>query len=606
MDERQVTIVERGYQPAQPQTSRRYTFLVLGLVAVIGLIVARSFYLQIVRGSQFRVQAEGNRVAIVPIPAPRGILFDRDGIPLVENIASTDVVLDPTLLPPREEEKLLLDNLPRLTSISPVSVQQALETTRTRGRITILARAIRHDDVVAIEEALDNLPGVRLISSSVRQYRFGHAASHVLGYTGPVSAEEIASDTGLLLTDTVGKAGIEKIYDQRLRGRHGATLQEVDATGHSRRAVGQQLPVPGDDLVLTLDSRLQEFVFSVLAEHDFKAQQDSLSTATGSAVVILDPRSGAVRALVSYPGFDPNTFSQPAQQQHAASYLQQERNPLFNRATHGAYPPGSTIKPFLAAGALEEGIITPETTVLSIGGIQVGPWFFPDWKAGGHGVTNLNKAIAESVNTFFYIITGGNETRQGLGIKKATAYLARFGLGSPTEIDLPSEAEGFLPSPEWKKKIKGESWYIGDTYHLGIGQGDLLVTPLQVARATAALANGGALPMPYLAAEHSPRRGRTLPIAAAHLKAVRDGMRAAVMGGSARRLSNLPIAVAGKTGTAQIGESDDTHAWFTSFGPYEAPELVITVLLERGGAGERDAVPIAQEIWNWWIENHNS
>jgi penicillin-binding protein 2 len=319
-----------------------------------------------------------------------------------------------------------------------------------------------------------------------------------------------------------------------------------------------------------------------------------------------------VRALVSYPSYDGNSFSQPALRTQAAEAILDERQLLFNRAVSGTYPPGSTIKPFIAAGALAEDIITPGTTYQSTGGLSIGIWNFPDWKAGGHGTTNVTKAIAESVNTFFYLITGGDETRTGLGVKRTTNYLAKFGWGEPTGIDIPSEAAGFLPSPEWKEEVKDEHWYIGDTYHLAIGQGDVLVTPIQLAVSTASVANGGTVHEPFLVRaltwpdkdpKDRPTTARHTTVPAADIATVRAGMRETVTAGSGRSLSLLATPVAGKTGTSQISGTDETHAWFTSFGPYAEPELVVTVLVERGGAGDKVAAPIARDIWQWWGDN---
>jgi penicillin-binding protein 2 len=288
--------------------------------------------------------------------------------------------------------------------------------------------------------------------------------------------------------------------------------------------------------------------------------------------------------------------------------------PLFNRVAGGSYPPGSTIKPLLAAAGLAEGIISPETSWLSTGGIRVGQWFFPDWKAGGHGATDVKKALAESVNTFFYRLVGGDEGQSGLGPETAGEYLRAFSWGEITGIDLPGEVVGLVPTPAWKEETKHERWYVGDTYHLAIGQGDVLASPLQIAVATAAIANGGNVPTPFLVerqrtfagndVSHSPQL-RSMPVAEQHLQTVREGMRQAVTAGSARRLLSLPISVAGKTGTSQFGGGDETHAWFTSFGPYEKPDLVVTVLLERAGGGEEAAVPIAEQIWRWWAERQS-
>lgn len=569
-------------------------YVVLG-VTLAGLL-GRSFYLQVWAGSGFLARAEGNRVAVEPLVAPRGLLFDRHGQKLVENVPSTDVVLDPVLLPRADDEAVLLDRLPQLLSMTHADVQEALRITRQRQRLTVLEKAVTHDKLLRLEEERSMLPGVRLVSSLVRQYTFGPAAAHVLGYTGAVTAEELAREIGLLSIDQTGKTGLEKQYDVLLRGKPGATYTQINAQGEPLLTMGTKAAAAGTDLHLTLDIGLQQFIYEQL---DGQA----------GAVVVLEPTTGAVVALVNYPAFDPNVFSQPARRTEISGALGQPQNPLFNRAVDGTYPPGSTIKPFLAAAALEEHLITPATTIFSSGGITVGPWQFPDWKSGGHGLTNVTKALAESVNTFFYAISGGYEKQAGLGVDKITAYLQRFGWGAATGIDLPGEAAGFLPSPAWKERTKHESWYIGDTYHLGIGQGDVLVTPLQVSVATSVIANQalpagrqGWRPQPHLVATNQ-AHGERLSLSG--LATVRDGMRAAVTQGSARALADLPIPLAGKTGTAQVGgaAAEDTHAWFTSFGPVEAPKYVVTVLLEKGGAGDRDAVPVAKAIWKWLLEH---
>ena len=291
--------------------------------------------------------------------------------------------------------------------------------------------------------------------------------------------------------------------------------------------------------------------------------------------------------------------------------LKTENRPLFNRAIAGTYPSGSTIKPLIAAIALHEGIITPNTSILSTGGIQVGPWFFPDWKAGGHGRTNVRYSLAWSVNTFYYYIGGGYNDFVGLGIDKMRDYFLRFGLGSRLGIDIPGEAAGFIPSREWKEKTLGEQWYIGDTYNTSIGQGYLLVTPLQIAALTGAIANGGTVYAPRLVKsiinpvtkEEAPPTSRIVAkdiIEPEWFRVVADGMRECVEYGSCRRLSYLPFAAAGKTGTAQWHSEKDNHAWFTSFAPYEDPEITVTILVEEGGEGADIAVPIADAFYRWW------
>jgi penicillin-binding protein 2 len=586
-----------------PTKSSPVRFGLLGavLILALGALLGRSFYLQIVHGSTFRSRAEYNRVAPELIPAPRGIFYDVHQAQLTENIASTDLILDPVLLPDVEDEGYLVEKLPGfLPGLKAEVVQEALSRSRRQQRPVLLSKGLDHDTVLKIEASASELSGVRLVSSLVRKYPFGEVASHVLGYTNAVTPEELEKDKELAPTDTTGKAGLEEAYDTSLRGIHGVEYTEVNAAGRPLARASRQEPTAGEDIHLTLDIELQKYVYSLFADRD-SANEHTVPVAGAAAVI--NPQDGSVLALVSYPSFDPNIFSQPSLTRDASQFLTDTRQPLFNRAVDGTYPSGSVIKPFLAVGGLQEGVITETTTVLSTGGITVGPWHFFDWKAGGHGVTDVKKAISESVNTFFYLLAGGDETHTGLGVEKIGKYLKEFGWGVPTHVDLPSEAVGFVPNPAWKKATFGESWYVGDTYHLGIGQGNVLVTPLQIARGTAALANGGVLYEPHLK-QMDKAKGERLPLESRHIRTVQEAMRQTVTSGSGRSLSTLSLPLAGKTGTAQIGGTDNTHAWFTSFGPYEKPELVVTVLLERGGAGDEDAVPIAKSIWQWYIDHY--
>ncbi len=599
MNNQSLDIIEGIGARMTPARQRPYALWFL-LTAVVLLLTGRSFYLQIVKGTELRSRAEQNRVDQLVIPAPRGLIYDRDGRLLVENISNTDLIFDPALLPVQENEGYLIDNLIRLLPASdPETIKDSLMKARTTQRPSLVARALDHDTVLSLQESAHDIVGVRLMASLVRRYLYPQPLAHVLGYTGAVTAEELAQDGSLYLTDTTGKSGIEKTYDTMLRGTHGWTYTEVNAAGAPQTDLGRVAPIPGQDVRLTLDVELQTRLYDLFARQD----QDKFAKTgqhTSGAAVVMNPQSGEMLALVSYPAFDPNTFSQPSLLKDNEAFIDDTRNPLFNRATTGTYQSGSVIKPFIAAGALQEGLINASTTVFSTGGISIGPWRFPDWKAGGHGTTDVKKAIAESVNTFFYMITGGLDTQPGLGVEKTLDYLRKFGWAEPTGIDLPAEAAGFLPSRQWKEETKGERWYIGDTYHLGIGQGDVLVTPLQVATATAALANGQKLPQPHLVTKDT--KSKSLNISPTHIETIRQAMRQAVTEGSGRGLAALPVAIAGKTGTAQIGGSQETHAWFTSFGPYDNPELVVTVLLERGGEGDEQAVPFARQIWQWWIE----
>ncbi len=593
--------------PSKPSRGSRSRFSLMWLALWISgaALFGRSFYLQVINGRDFLEAAEKNRVGVNVIPAPRGIIYDRNHTPLTENVSSTDLIIDPTLLPVQDNESYLIDNLVvLLPDIPAAQIQQAIMKARDTQRPVILAKALPHETVLKLEAEAETITGTRLSSSLVRKYPFGESAAHVLGYASGVTAQDLEENGELYPTDIIGKTGIEKVYDDLLRGRPGHSYSEVNAAGRPQTDLGTLQPEAGQDIQLTLDIRLQQFIYGLFSETDSKRRQAGKQPLSG-AIVVTNPQSGEVLAMVSYPAFNANAFSQPSLSSESSKYFDDKQQPMFNRAADGTYPSGSIIKPFIAAAALQEKIITPSTTVLSTGGITIGPWHFLDWKPGGHGTTDVKKAIAESVNTFFYLITGGDDQRRGLGVDAVNKYLRAFGWAQKTAIDLSSEASGFLPTPQWKEEYKHEKWYIGDTYHLGIGQGDVLVTPLQVAVSTGSIANGKHLYQPFFVDGRTDRK--TLPISSDNIAVVRDGMRQAVTEGSARSLSVLPIPLAGKTGTAQIGNSEDTHAWFTSYGPADNPDKVVTVLLERGGSGDEDAVPLAKEIWQWLIDNqHNT
>ncbi|KKR34761.1 MAG: hypothetical protein UT67_C0007G0010 [Candidatus Magasanikbacteria bacterium GW2011_GWA2_40_10] len=335
-----------------------------------------------------------------------------------------------------------------------------------------------------------------------------------------------------------------------------------------------------------------------------------------AAAIAMDPRDGSILAMVSLPAFNNNEFSGGITQKNYDKYTKNPDNPLFNRAIGGTYPSGSVVKLVVAAAALQEKIITPGTAFLSTGGLQVGDRFFRDWKSGGHGTTNVSKALAWSVNTFFYYVGGGYKNFTGLGVDKIIKYMQFFGIAQKTGIDLTGEASGFAPSKDWKLKTKGETWYVGDTYNLSIGQGDLLVTPLQVAVWTSAVANGGKVVQPHLAFKlEEPITHnevllnfdqREVPVSPENLAVVRQGMRDCVTYGSCQLMKSLPFASGGKTGTAQWNSNKENHAWFTSFAPFDDPKIVVTVLVEEGTEGSVVSEPIARDFLMWWSKKYSS
>jgi penicillin-binding protein 2 len=334
---------------------------------------------------------------------------------------------------------------------------------------------------------------------------------------------------------------------------------------------------------------------------------------TRGVVIVMNPKNGEILSMVSLPAYDNRLFARGIESSEYKALLDNKDQPMFDRAISGEYPSGSTVKMIVASAALQEKVVSEKTTVYSTGGLKVGIWYFPDWKAGGHGYTDVRKAIADSVNTFFYYIGGGFEDFAGLGIERLVKYFKLFNLGEKTGVDLPNEASGFVPSKEWKEKVRKERWYIGDTYHLSIGQGDLLVTPLQVAQWTSFFANRGKIVQPHLV-KYILNKDNKLMLAISekpikediiddyNIEVVRQGMRKTVTTGSAKRLQDLPVDSAAKTGTAQWNTTKDPHAWFTAFAPYKNPEIVVTVLVEEGKEGSQIALTVAKEVMKYYFD----
>lgn len=586
-----------------------YDFPLRTIIIVVGiffaLIIGRVFFLQIVQGAHYRNLAEGNRIQTRVVKALRGVMYDRNGQQLVKNIPNFTLVLQARNIPRLkiEERTAYLKTLQTFAGMDDAAFQAAYTRSSTSGQPVALKEHIPYQEALQMIIAAHSKPGLQMETHYSREYVNDESYSHLFGYTGKINEEEYNAlhDSGYFLNDELGKTGLEKQYESELRGEDGFEQVEVDYRGREKTVLSKTTPESGYHLYLSIDARLQELLYAKLKE-----SIDTLGVTGGSAVAI-DPRNGKVRALVSYPSFSNNAFAKGISSEEYGGLSQDERKPLFHRAIAGEYPAGSTFKPIVAAAGIEEGVITENTTYTSTGGIHVNGYDFLDYRTGGYGTVNVIAALAKSVNTFFYMVGGGdNETNTGLGIERMMSYARKFGLGDRTEIDIPGEGNGFLPSKEWKEEFKNERWYIGDTYHAAIGQGDVLVTPLQIANATAAIANGGTLYEPRLVEKMVDQNGNTVEevapvvkteqvVSPASIDIARRGMREAVLIGGGRSLLTLPITAAGKTGTAQFGNEEKTHAWFTMFAPYENPELVITVMVEAGGVGESVAVPIARE-----------
>jgi len=601
--------------------------LAASLVILLGAFSLLVRY-QIVEGTAWSEHAEDNRLRQIFTQAPRGLMFDRYGKPLVENKMIFDVSAVPLDL--SKDDAVLR----QIASFLAEILQFDRETTFSRlkslrenpvAESQLIAPDISRQSVLVIKTKEKELPGVQVTGRFQREYFGGPALSHVIGYTGRVSSEEIKTHPDFHPKDLIGRAGIEAFYDALLRGKRGEMRYEVDSHLRITEKRIEEGYEPGKNITLTIDSDFQQYIYETMA--GFIGTRFG-----GGSAIALNPKTGEVLALVSVPAYDHNLFAKGITKEAFDALANSRQKPLFNRAVSGEYSSGSTIKPFLAAAALQEGIIDPAKKIPDVEGRLVvpnpfdpaKPTIYRDWST--HGFVDMRQAIAESCNVYFYVVGGGFDgtigdvtvSQQGLGIERIKKYLTEFGWGKPLGIDLVGEKSGLVPDPAWKAqyRTKDPIWRIGDTYITSIGQGDVLITPLQLTASSAVFANGGKLMKPHLLSqvtdpegsavleEQKPQVIRSFNLDPEKLRVIREGMRLTVAAGSARRLSDLPFEVAGKTGSVQVSSSlEKTNAVFVSFMPYNDPELVLTILVEGGGEGGATAVPLARGILTWYWQN---
>jgi penicillin-binding protein 2 len=583
-----------------------------GMVIIIFLFIlgVRIFYLNVIKGNYYKDIASGNSMRSVPIKAPRGRILDRFGNVLVNNVPSVDATAIPSDLPKNPDEiKKISAEISEILSINEGDILTKITSADNSSQNPILIKEnISQEEYLSLEERKAEFPGIFADKTAIREYPDSSIFSHILGYVGKVDKKDLIDDSIYLFTDYIGKQGIEKTYEKYLKGKNGAVKIEVDSLGNVKKERGIINPESGDDLILGIDYELQRKIYDELSR-----VLETTGTKTAAAVAI-DPRNGEVRALVSLPSFDNNLFSGKISQEDYLKLINDPEKPLFNRAVSGEYPPGSTIKPLISVAALSEGTITEDTTVNCGGAINIGSYRFGDWKTHGGGI-DVKKAIAESCDVFFYSVGGGYNGIEGLGMDRMKKYETLFGLGNQIGIDIPGEASGFIPDTKWKLEKLGEKWYTGNDYHASIGQGFVTVTALQIANYIAAIANGGTFYQPRNGSKIINGNGETAVnssvivrnkfINADIIRIVQEGMRQTVISGTAQTLKNLPVEVAGKTGTAQFGNENKTHAWFTSFVPYNNPELAMVVLVEGGGEGHSSALPVTNEVYKWYFGERN-
>jgi len=556
-------------------------FIVAGIFVVICL---RLMQLQVVEGDKYRRLSEGNRLKIMSTPAPRGIILDRNGTPLVKNIPMYSVYImhDPA-------KSVDIETLASLVGIETQEIEAKLHRKDNSPFVPIeLKHGLSFQEIAHLEARRSDFPGLFIQTDVGRAYPFGKVGAHIIGYLGKMTPSQSESPELLNLPPNtlIGQWGVEALYDSQLRGVAGGKVIEVDALGREHRLLYERPAVKGKDLTLSIDIGMQ------------KAVEDAFGQKAG-ALVAFKVDTGEVLALESLPSFDPNQFAHGISSADWNSLIEDKHKPMMNRALQSQYPPGSTFKIIMTVAGLEEGVITPDSKVNCTGGISYGKWTFGCWKHGGHGIVSLHRAIRESCDVYFY------DVGRRLGIDNIHKYATALGLGSDTGLGLQKERQGLIPSTEWKRAKRGQDWYLGETLNSAIGQGYVAVTPIQLALMTAAVSNGGRVMQPTLIKDPKDIRQRSkIDLKPETLQLLREGLSAVVNeeGGTARVAQSTIVKIGGKTGTAQVvgkhkglsGEKYMDHAWFVAVAPIDNPEVALSVFVEHGGHGGSTAAPIAK------------
>jgi penicillin-binding protein 2 len=605
-----------GWAPAlTPRTAVRIAILGGIAMGLLGVLLIRLWFLQVINAEQYAERADGNRLRTVITQPPRGNILTRDGVPLVTNTTGENLVARPRELTGERRRQVLAKLAPKIGQTLPALMKKVEAGDNQPLQSVVLARNIDPGLYRYLAERRRDFPGISLEETFLRSYPQGQLAAHVLGSTGPITAEQIKDlrRRGYAGDETIGVDGVEQQYESVLRGTPGRSVVEVDAAGEpqGREYISSRSPVPGRDVRLSIDSKTQ------LALEQALAEAARVTGAVGAAGVALDPKTGEVLALGSYPTFSPQTFVTRKEKAVSGLFNDPDR-PLNDRAIAGVYPAGSTFKAITAAAALRSGIITPTTPLESPSSIVLYKQRFQNFEENSHGVIDLPYALRVSSDTYFYQVADELYKAQS---EKNDVYplqdeARRFGLGDETGIDLPGEVPANVPDPPWKKRAYAgpdytdfqRSWLAGDTIQLGVGQGFLQVTPLQMAVAYGAIANGGTLYTPTVGMEVRDPNGRVvqelskgrptrpLGVSPADLEAIKQGLYDAAnaeLGTSTSVFGALPdeVKVAGKTGTAEPGDGGEDHSWFVGYAPFDDPSIVVSIVIERGGTGANAAAP---------------
>ncbi len=581
------------------------------VILVLALLAGRMFYLQVLSHEHFITLSKDNRVKLQPLPPTRGLIYDRKGLTLAQNLPAYSLEITPEKVPDMEST---LQALSQIIEISEDDIQRFHRLLRQHRHFDSIPLRIRleTDEVSRLAVNRHRFPGVDVRATLLRDYPQGMETAHLLGYVGRINQKELEyiDTSNYSGTSYIGKNGVEKSYESLLHGQVGLQQVEVNAKGRVLRVLEDQAPTPGDNLRLFLDMELQEIALESLGEFN-------------GAVAAIEIKTGGVLALVSKPGYNPNLFVEGISNKAYEALKNSPDKPLFNRAIRGQYPPGSSVKPFIGLAGLEYGVVGYHQETYCPGYYQLPgqEHKYRDWKKWGHGKVDMEKAIVESCDVYYY------ELARTLGIDRLHEFLTKFGFGQPTRVDLTGELSGLLPSREWKRERRNEPWYPGETLIVGIGQGYFLTTPLQLAAATATLANQGhhirprvvaSIEMPDGTVRESPKIIDDLhQLDPVHWNQIIEAMTQVVEGlhGTARAIRTDSYHIAGKTGTAQVfsvkqdEEYDEEtvakrrrdHALFIAFAPVEDPQIAIAVVVENGGHGGSVAAPIARKIMDHYL-----
>jgi len=577
--------------------------LVVSLIAAV--LVGRIVFVGLAQSTRYELRAEENQNLVTLLPAPRGIIYDRNGKILADNhpVFSAYLKTD-EFLRQANSQKQILDSIGEILGVSPEEIWNSLKLgdLEKNGGLLLLNPNLTQTEVVKLKSL--NLSVVEIEDSFNRNYPDGEMFSSVLGYTGMVTASDLNGDSGLMIQDEIGKSGAELYYDDQLRGTNGKTIQKRDARGRLFGDKEDVKPEIGKPLYLTIDADLQKYFY-----RQMKEQLSSLGRTKGVGLA-MNPQNGEILAMLNFPVYDNNILSSGGSNSEKQAILTSGDQPLFDRAISGFYAPGSTIKPLVGVAALKEGVITPSKEIFSPGYIDIPnpykpdePTRYLDWRYQGY--VNLASALAQSSDVYFYELGGGGPDSVGLGITRLRQWWQKFNLGNLTGVDLPGEAKGFLPSPDWKENKDKRPWLLGDTYNVSIGQGNLLLTPLQLLNYISTIANGGKIYQPVINKNGEHKVISDISYLSPQFQEVRKGMRLVATSrmSQANTLGELPFAVEGKTGTAQVSNNQKLNAFFVGYATSENPQIAVLVLVESAREGSLNAVPIAKDVFNWYYQN---